>query len=122
MFKLWQRSAEIIVLYVHHHHGGVLGGEGAVNEDIECCDVGCGSGDVARVVESVAADGQPDSFLFFLVRFVITDYFPLSDFSVFRDVGENMCWFQEYRESLGTGARIRCQSLVSKVAVNGGPS
>jgi hypothetical protein len=29
VFKPCQRGAEIIVLYVHHHHGGVLGGEGA---------------------------------------------------------------------------------------------
>jgi hypothetical protein len=31
VFKPWQRGAEIIVLYVHHHHGGFLGGEGAVD-------------------------------------------------------------------------------------------
>jgi hypothetical protein len=70
--------------YVHYHHGGVLGGEG----DLECCYVGRESGDVARVVESVTAHGQPDAFLFFLVRFVITDYFAVSDLSVFWDVGE----------------------------------
>jgi hypothetical protein len=27
LFKSWQGVAEIIVLNVHHHHGGVLGGE-----------------------------------------------------------------------------------------------
>ena len=41
-----------------------------------------------RVVESVVAHGQSDTFLFFLVRFVIADYFAVSDLSVFRDVGE----------------------------------
>jgi hypothetical protein len=30
VFKPWQRGAEIIVFNVHHHHGGVLGGEGVV--------------------------------------------------------------------------------------------
>jgi hypothetical protein len=74
--------------YVHHHRGGVLGGEGAVNYDLECCDVGRGSGNVARVVEYVATHGQPDAFLFFLVRFLIADYFAVSDLSVFRYVGE----------------------------------
>jgi 2-polyprenyl-3-methyl-5-hydroxy-6-metoxy-1,4-benzoquinol methylase len=34
--------------YVHNHHGGVLGREGAVDQDFECCDVGCGGGDVAE--------------------------------------------------------------------------
>jgi hypothetical protein len=53
---------------------------GAVNEDLECCDVGRGSGDVA--------DGQPDSFLFFLVRFAIANYFSVSDLSDFWDVAE----------------------------------
>jgi hypothetical protein len=78
-----------IVLDVHHHHAGVvLGGEGDVNDDIECCDVGRGSGNVAGVVEYVAAAGQPDSFFFFLVRFVITDYFAVSDIYVFWDVGK----------------------------------
>jgi hypothetical protein len=32
--------AEIIVFNVHHHHGGVLGREGAVDQDLESCDVG----------------------------------------------------------------------------------
>jgi hypothetical protein len=31
VFKPWQRGAEIIVLYVHHHHGGLIGGVGAVD-------------------------------------------------------------------------------------------
>jgi hypothetical protein len=31
VFKRWQRGDEIIVFNVHHHHGGVLGGEGAVD-------------------------------------------------------------------------------------------
>jgi hypothetical protein len=31
LFKPWQRGADIIVFNVHHHHGGVLGGEGAVD-------------------------------------------------------------------------------------------
>jgi hypothetical protein len=88
VFKPWQRGAEIIVFYVHHPHGGVLGGEGAVDYYFECCDIGRGSGDVAGVVESVAAHGQPDTFLFFFVRFVIADYFAVSDLSVFRDVSE----------------------------------
>jgi hypothetical protein len=74
--------------YVHHHHGGVLGGEGAVNEDLECCDIGRGGGDVAGVVESVATHGQPDSFLFLFVRFLIADYFAVSDLSLVWDVGE----------------------------------
>jgi hypothetical protein len=30
-FQTVAAGAEIIVLYVHHHYGGVLGGEGAVN-------------------------------------------------------------------------------------------
>jgi hypothetical protein len=68
--------------------GGVLGGNGAVNEDLEYCDVGRGGGDIAGVVESVATHGQPDSFFFFLVMFVIADYFAVSDLSVFWDVGE----------------------------------
>jgi hypothetical protein len=71
-----QWGAKIIVLYVHHHHDGVLGGEGAVNPD------------VAGVIESVAAHGQADTFLFFLVWFVVTNSFAISDFSVFWDVGE----------------------------------
>jgi hypothetical protein len=33
-----------------------------------------------------------------------------------------MCRLQECLESLGTGAHISCQSLVPKVAVDGGPS
>jgi hypothetical protein len=74
--------------YVHHHHGGVLGGKCAVDQDFECCDVGCGSGDVAGVVESVATYGQPDSFLFCLVWFVIANYFAVSDLPVFWDVCE----------------------------------
>jgi hypothetical protein len=61
------------IFIVHHHHYGFLGGEGAVNYDFECCDVGHGSGDVAGVVESIAAHGQPDTLLFFFVRFVITN-------------------------------------------------
>jgi hypothetical protein len=47
MFKPWQRGAEIILFNVHHHHGGVLGGEGAVDQYFECCDICCGSGDIA---------------------------------------------------------------------------
>jgi hypothetical protein len=43
---------------------------------------------VARVVESVAARGQPDALLFFLVRFVIADYFAVSDLSVLQGVCE----------------------------------
>ena len=31
---------------------------------------------------------KPDTFLFFFVRFVIADYFAVSDLSVFRDVSE----------------------------------
>jgi hypothetical protein len=31
VFKPWQRGAKIIVFNVHHHHGCVLGGEGAVD-------------------------------------------------------------------------------------------
>jgi hypothetical protein len=31
VFKPWQRGAEIIIFNVHHHHGGVLGGEDAVD-------------------------------------------------------------------------------------------
>jgi hypothetical protein len=31
VFKPWQRVAEIIVFDVHHHHGDVLSGEGAVD-------------------------------------------------------------------------------------------
>jgi hypothetical protein len=88
VFKPWQGSAEIIVFYVHHHHGGVLGGKGSVNQDFECCDVGRGGGDVAGLVEYITAYGQPDSFLFLLVWFVIANYFAVSDISVFRDVGE----------------------------------
>jgi hypothetical protein len=72
--------------YVHHHHGGVLGGKCAVDQDFECCDVGRGSGGVAGVIESVTADGQPDSFFLRLVGFVIANYFAVSDFPVFRDV------------------------------------
>jgi hypothetical protein len=74
--------------YVHHHHGGVLGGEGAVDQDFECCYVCLRSGDVTGVVESVAAHGEPDTFRFFLVRFVIAEYFAASDLSVFRDVSQ----------------------------------
>jgi hypothetical protein len=72
--------------YVHHYHGGVLGGKCAVDQDFECCDVGRGSGDVAGIIESVAAYGQPDLFFFRLVWFVITNYFAVSDLSVFRGV------------------------------------
>jgi hypothetical protein len=36
--------------YVHHNHGGVFGGKGAVNPDFECCDVSRGSGDITIVV------------------------------------------------------------------------
>jgi hypothetical protein len=50
--------------------------------------LGRGSGDIARVVESLAVHGQPDAFLLFLVRFVVADYFAVSDLSIFRDVGE----------------------------------
>jgi hypothetical protein len=57
VFKPCQRGAEIIILSVHHHHGGVLSGEGAVDYDFECCDVGRGSGDAAGVVESVTTHG-----------------------------------------------------------------
>jgi hypothetical protein len=74
--------------YVHHHHGGVLGGKCAVDQDFECCDVGRGSGDVAGIIESFAAYGQPDSFLLRLVWFVIANYFAVSDLPVFRDVCE----------------------------------
>jgi hypothetical protein len=31
VFKPWQRGTEIIVFNVHYHHGGFLGGEGAVD-------------------------------------------------------------------------------------------
>jgi hypothetical protein len=74
--------------YVHHHHGGVLGGKCAVDQDFECCDVCRVSGNVAGIIESVAAYGQPDSFLFRLVGFVVANYFALSDIPVFRDVCE----------------------------------
>jgi hypothetical protein len=80
--------------YVHHHHGGVLGGKGVVDQDFECCDVGRGSDDVAGIIEYVAAYGQPDSFLLCLVWFVITDYFAVSDLSVFWEVcgfGKETC-------------------------------
>jgi hypothetical protein len=60
--------------------------QGAVYYDFECCYFGRGSGDVAGVDESVAAYGQPDALLFFLVRFVIADYFSVSDLSVFWDI------------------------------------
>jgi hypothetical protein len=56
--------------FVHHHHGGVLGGKCAVDQDFESCERGRGSGDVAEEVEYVAAYGQPASFLFLLVGFV----------------------------------------------------
>jgi hypothetical protein len=56
--------------------------------DFECCGVGRGSGDVAGVVESVTAHDESDTFLFFLVRFVIADYFAVSGLSVLRDVSE----------------------------------
>jgi hypothetical protein len=74
--------------YVHHHHGGVLSGKCAVDQDFECCDVGRGGGDVSRIIESVAAYGQPDSVLFCLVSFVIADYFAISDIFVFWAVCE----------------------------------
>jgi hypothetical protein len=76
------------VFYVHHHHDDFLGGKGAVDQDFECCDVGRGSGDVAGVVEYVAAYSQPDSFLFCLVWFLIANYFAISVFSVSWDVCE----------------------------------
>jgi hypothetical protein len=66
---------------VHHHHGGVLGGNCDVYQDFECCDVCRGSGDVA-------AYGQPDSFLFRIVWFVMANYFAVSDLPVFRDICE----------------------------------
>jgi hypothetical protein len=47
VFKPWQRGTEIIVFNVHHHHGGVPGGEGDVDWDFECCDICGGCGDVA---------------------------------------------------------------------------
>jgi hypothetical protein len=71
---------------VHHHHGGVLGGNCAVDQDFESCDVGRGSGDIAGIIEYVAAYGQPDSFLFRLVWFLIANYFAVSEIYVFRDV------------------------------------
>jgi hypothetical protein len=37
---------------------------------------------------AVAAYGYPYTFLFFFVRFVIADYFAVSDLSIFRDVSE----------------------------------
>jgi hypothetical protein len=40
----------------------------------------------AGVVESVATHSEPDTFLFFLVRFIIADYFAVSDLSVMWDV------------------------------------
>jgi hypothetical protein len=40
------------------------------------------------VMSAVEVVMSPDTFLFFFVRFVITDYFAVSDFSVFRDVSE----------------------------------
>jgi hypothetical protein len=46
------------IFNVHHHHGGVLGGKGAVDQDSECCDAGRGSGEVSGVVESVATYGS----------------------------------------------------------------
>jgi hypothetical protein len=72
--------------YVHHNHRCVCGGKSAVDEDFECCDVSRGSRDVAGVVEHVAPDGYPDAFLFFFVGFIITNYFDVSDLSVFWDV------------------------------------
>jgi hypothetical protein len=54
-------------------------------------DIRCGSGDVAGVVDSVAAHGQADAFLFFLVRLIIADDFAISDISVSWDV----CQFDE---------------------------
>jgi hypothetical protein len=39
-------------------------------------------------VEYVAANGQPDAFLFFLVRLVIADNFAVSDLYVIWDVSE----------------------------------
>jgi hypothetical protein len=52
------------------------------------CDVGCGSGDVAGVVESVTAQGRSDTLFSLLVRFVIADFFAVSNLSVRHDVGE----------------------------------
>jgi hypothetical protein len=44
--------------------------------------------DVAGVGESVSAHGQTDTFLLFLVWYVVADYFAVSDLSVLQDVGE----------------------------------
>jgi hypothetical protein len=79
-------SAEIIVLNVHHNHGGVLGGEGAVDKDFETCDICRWRGDVAWVVEFATADGESNTFLLLFVWFVITYYFAVSDISVIWDV------------------------------------
>jgi hypothetical protein len=62
--------------YVHHHHGGLLDRKCALDQDFECCDVVRGSGDVAGILEPVAAYGQPDSFLFRLVWFVVANFLP----------------------------------------------
>jgi hypothetical protein len=72
--------------YVHHHHGRIFCGEGAVDKDFECCDVRGGSCDITGVVQPVAPDREPDAFFFFFVEFVITNYFAVSDISVFWDV------------------------------------
>jgi hypothetical protein len=74
--------------YVHHHHDSVLGGKCAVDQDIECCDVGRGSGNVAGTIESVAACSQPDSFHLRVVWFVIANFFTISEIPVFQDVCE----------------------------------
>jgi hypothetical protein len=74
--------------YFHHHHGGALGGEGDVHYDFECCDDGRGSGDVAGVVKSVTDQCESDTFIFFLVNFVIANFFAVSDLSVRQDVSE----------------------------------
>jgi hypothetical protein len=43
-------ESQIVVFYVHIHHCCVCGGESAVDEDFECCDVRRGGRDIAGLV------------------------------------------------------------------------
>jgi hypothetical protein len=71
--------------------------------------------DVAGVVKSVTAHGQSNTFLFLFVRFLIADYFAVSDISVRRDASE---FYEETCISTGdvSNALEEASAFIAKTA------
>ena len=68
VFETFHGGVEIEVGKVDGHEFGIFGGDHTVEEALGGGDVGCGSADFARVVDSVASDGEANSFVFLFLR------------------------------------------------------